>query len=396
MGTMKKNLIIVIALALAAWALFHFWPHSTVQAFSYQPVSVTRGDLSKAVEAAGNVAPQNRVDLRPPFSGRLEEVLVNEGDWVKKGQILAWLSSSERASLLDAARAQGPEELKKWQELYRPTPMLSPISGTLIARNFEPGQGVGGTDAVLAVSDRLIVKAAVDETDIAQVRVGQPAKITLDAYPGQPFDGRAVHIAYDAVIVSNVTNYTVEVAASKVPSFMRSGMTATVDFYTEKHPDVLLIPNDAIQPRKEKAPGGQGNSMADALRKDLAGGAAGSDAGGQGGQRGQHAGGWNGQRNPNWNGQRQGGKDTAGAGHGRHATVLVPGPVGANGKAGDPVEKEVRLGMSDGKNSEVLEGLNEGDTVLLKTIALPTAATGTNPFMPARPTANPNGGRRPS
>src|SRR6185436_13241208 len=101
------------------------------------------------------------------------------GDWVKKGQILAWLSSSERAALLDAARARGPEEVKKWEELYKPTPMLAPIAGTLIARNFEPGQGVNASDGVLVLSDRLIVRANVDETDIAQLRVGQAARLTL-------------------------------------------------------------------------------------------------------------------------------------------------------------------------------------------------------------------------
>ena len=394
---MKKTLIALVCLGLLGWGAYSFWPKKSGQAFTYQGVTVTRGDLAKTVEASGNVAPQNRVDLHPPFAGRLENVLVHEGEWVKKGQVLAWLSSQERASLLDAARAQGPDELKKWEDLYKPTPMLSPISGTIIASIYEPGQGVASTDAVITVSDRLIVKAAVDETDIAQVKVGQAAKLTLDAYPAQPFDGKAVQIAYDAVIVSNVTNYTVEVAADKIPAFMRSGMTATVDFYTEKHPDVLMIPNEAIQPRKDSGQGhgaGGGNSMANALRADVTGGgAAGADASGgqrQGGWNGQHAGGAG-------TGAHQHGAGADAAGHGRHGTVLVPGPTASNGKPGDPVEKEVRLGLSDGKNTEVLDGLAEGDTVLLKTIALPSAAAnGSNPFMPARPGAQAAPPRKPN
>jgi len=378
---MKKTLIAVACLLVLGWGAYKFWPHKSGQSFSYQAVTVTRGDLSKTVEASGNVAPQNRVDLHPPFAGRLEDVLVHEGDWVKKGQVLAWLSSQERASLLDAARAQGPDELKKWEDLYKPTPMLSPISGTIIASIFEPGQGIASTDAVITVSDRLIVKAAVDETDIAQVKVGQKAHMTLDAYPTQPFEGKAVQIAYDAIIVSNVTNYTVEVAADKIPPFMRSGMTATVDFYTDKHPNVLQIPNEAIQARKDGAghggAGGSGNAMASAYSA----GASGADgAGGSGKPQGQ--GGWNGQHGA-------GGHDhgAGGAGHGRKGTVLVPGPADSSGKPGDPVEKEVHLGMTDGKNTEVLDGLAEGDTVLLKTMSLPSASTASNPFMPSAPAA---------
>jgi macrolide-specific efflux system membrane fusion protein len=52
--------------------------------------------------------PQNRLEIKPPIAGRAEEVLVNEGELVKAGQIIAWMSSTDRAALLDAARAQGP------------------------------------------------------------------------------------------------------------------------------------------------------------------------------------------------------------------------------------------------------------------------------------------------
>jgi macrolide-specific efflux system membrane fusion protein len=391
MGTMKK-LLIFAALAVAGWGIYKFLPPKESQSFSYQAVAVARGELSKSIQASGSVAPQNRVGLRPPFSGRLESVLVNEGDWVKKGQILAWLSSAERAALLDAAQTGGPAEVKKWEDLYKPTPMLSPISGTLIARNFEPGQGVSASDAVLVVSDRLIVRANVDETDIAQLKVGQAARLTLDAYPDQPVDARAVHIAYEAKTVNNVTIYEVEVGANKTPAFMRSGMTASVDFFTEKHPNVLIIPSEAIQPHKEGEGKRGGNAMADAANANLSVGAgsprpASADAATG---EGQHR--WNGQRGEG----REGGHGKGdGAGHGHRATVLVPGPAGKNGKAGDPVEKEIRVGMSDGKNTEVVEGLAEGDTVLLKTVALPSAAAaGKNPFMPQRTGQRPPRGAR--
>ncbi len=338
-----KKIWIFVGVCLVLVAGYWLWPRKREPAVSYQTAQVERGDLSKSIQASGSVAPQNRVGLRPPFSGRVESVLVREGDFVKKGQILAWLSSSERAALLDAARARGPEEIKKWEELYRATPMLAPIAGTLIARSFEPGQGVSAADAILTLSDRLIVRANVDETDIAQVKVGQPARLTLDAYPDQPFAARAVHIAYEARNVSSVTVYEVEVAAEKTPAFMRSGMTASVDFYTERRSNVLLIPNEAIQPLKEDKDKKMGRGDA-----------------------------------------KEGG---------RRVMVLVPKSMTPSTKSAEPIEKAVHLGMSDGKYSEVLEGLAEGDSILVKSLALPSAASaGSNPFMPQR-TARPPRGR---
>ncbi len=77
---------------------------------------VSRGDLSVMVTATGTVKPYNRVEIKAPIPGRIEEVLVQEGEEVKKGQILARMSSVERAALLDAARAQGDAAVKRWEE----------------------------------------------------------------------------------------------------------------------------------------------------------------------------------------------------------------------------------------------------------------------------------------
>src|SRR5262249_54993338 len=146
----------------------------------------------------------------------------------KKGQVMAWMSSTERAALLDAASARGEDELKQWEELYRPTPILAPIPGTVIARNVESGQTFTVSDAVLTMSDRLTVKAQVDETDIAQIALKQRASIVLDAYPQEKLDAIVDQIAYDAKTVNSVTTYVVDVLPRNTPKFMRSSMTANV------------------------------------------------------------------------------------------------------------------------------------------------------------------------
>src|SRR5437879_3423656 len=100
---MKKFLIILIALALAAWGAWKWLgPKPAGSGQAWQRAELTRGDIIIGVQATGNVQPQNRVAIKAPVPGRIEQVLVREGDWVKRGQILAWMSSGDRASLLDA------------------------------------------------------------------------------------------------------------------------------------------------------------------------------------------------------------------------------------------------------------------------------------------------------
>jgi len=167
-------------------------------------VKVAKGDLDIKVSATGTVKPYNRVEIKPPIAGRVEEVLVNEGDLVRQGQVLAWMSSIERAALLDAARSQGDEVFKRWQEAYKLAPLLSPLEGTVIVRSVEPGQTVTTADPVVVISDRLIVEALVDETDLSFIQLGQKTEIHLDAYASEIFWGKVDHITYESQLVNNV------------------------------------------------------------------------------------------------------------------------------------------------------------------------------------------------
>ena len=215
----------------------------------YKTGKITRGGILAGIPTSGTVMPRNRLEIKPPISGRIEEVLVNEGDTVYRGQILLWLSSNDRATLLDAARAQGEEEYKKWQEVYKPAPIVAPLNGFIIQRGVEPGQSVGVSDAVLVMADKLIVKAQVDETDIGSIHLNQPVKIVLDAYPQSPIPGHVSHIAYESKVISNVVVYEVDVLPDSVPAYFRSGFSATVNFEQESRTDVLLLPLNAVRKR---------------------------------------------------------------------------------------------------------------------------------------------------
>jgi membrane fusion protein, macrolide-specific efflux system len=246
-GSKKKWIkgVAALGLVIAAGIAIKFGT-SRQRGIKYQIAEVTRGDIKSTILSTGTVAPYNRLDLKPPVAGRIEKVLVQEGQWVKAGQILAWMSSTERATLIDTARAKGPEELAYWEASYKMTPILAPGRGLIILKNSDSGTTVAQTDIVLSMSDRLIVKANVDETDLAQVKNGLSATIILDAFPTNPVDSSVVHVGYDAKTVNNVTTYEVDVAPKQIPPFMKSGMTANVTFLIEERENVLVVPASSI------------------------------------------------------------------------------------------------------------------------------------------------------
>jgi macrolide-specific efflux system membrane fusion protein len=294
---MKKYIIAAVVIAAMAGAYFFNQKQNGKKEadVSYKEYKVGRGDLKVTILSTGTVSPENRLEIKPPIAGRVEEILVNEGVMVKKGQVLAWMSSTERAALLDAATSQGPRELKQWEALYKPTPILAPINGTIILRNVESGQTFTNADSVFTMSDRLTVKAQVDETDISQVKLKQKAVLVLDAYAKESIPAIVDQIAFDAKTVNNVTTYLVDVLPEKTPEFMRSGMTANVTFEVELKAAVLVIPTDALKTADGRI------------------------------------------------------------------SVMAP----ASDPKEKPVEKQITTGITDGKRVEVLEGLEEGETILV-------------------------------
>ncbi|TAL34768.1 MAG: HlyD family efflux transporter periplasmic adaptor subunit [Spirochaetes bacterium] len=217
-----------------------------------EPETVSReakpftGDISVSIATTGTVQPRNRLEIKPAINGRIEEVLVSEGQAVRTGQVLVWMSSTERAALIDAARAQGGESTRYWEEAYKPIPVVSLINGTVIVRGVEPGATVSTTTAILVISDRLIVKADVDETDIGRVKTGQRAVIGLDAYPEVKVGARVDLISYESTVVNNVTMYKVEIIPDSVPEVFRSGMSANVSIVEKSRKKALLVPSEAI------------------------------------------------------------------------------------------------------------------------------------------------------
>jgi macrolide-specific efflux system membrane fusion protein len=248
---MKKKKIFLILSVLFVVILIFVILNSSTQKIEVQEKLQSR-ELHVEFRETGYVSPRNRLEIKPPFSGRIEKILVNEGDTIKKGQIIIWMSSSERAAMVDAARAISDEEYARWQEIYKPTPIVAPMSGFIIYRQKEPGQTVSAADAILVMADDLIIDANIDETDLRYISIGKKLSMYLDAYPQEQFDGVIEHISYEARVISNVTVYEVKIKPISKPNVFRSGMTATITITAESKKDAKSIPNNFITERDHK------------------------------------------------------------------------------------------------------------------------------------------------
>ena len=242
----RKVIVIIVMLLFAAAAIIGICFFNKSQNREGEaacvPLRPSRGDISLVISCNGTVEPRNRLEIKPAISGRVEKILVDEGYNVRAGQIVAWMSSEERAALIDAARAQGKDSVKYWEETYKPIPLLSPIAGTIIVRDIEPGQSVTSSSVILVVSDRLIVRAVVDETDIGKIRSGQRARVSLDAYPEVIATGSVAHISYESTVVNNVDR-EVDIIPERVPMF-QVGMIADIGIIRPKN--VMTLPLSAV------------------------------------------------------------------------------------------------------------------------------------------------------
>jgi HlyD family secretion protein len=130
--------------------------------------------------------------------------------------------------------------------------LVAPFSGTIATVGIKRGDTVGGTGsqtvAIYMVDESAFhVDVNISEADLANLRVGQAAKIELDALPGQQLDGSLDYIAPTGTTQQNVTTYLARVTLKPDGQQLRAGLSAAVSIITDQRKDVLLVPNGAIQ-----------------------------------------------------------------------------------------------------------------------------------------------------
>lgn len=250
---------------------------------------VAKGSVAPVLSVTGVVAADER-KLSPPAGGSVAQVYVKEGDLVTAGQKLlaldgddaqqdvniTWASyKSARARLQelrdkpasaaeiagqDAAVAKALADYRKADKARDSLVVTSPIAGTVIDLSVAVGdqagsaQGAGSQGdasglATVADLTKLYLRATADQADVSKVAVGQSAKVTLDALPGQEFTGRITSVDPVPETNQNVVTYTVYLAVDKLDPAARLGMTADVNIDLGKKDGILVVPNIAVRSR---------------------------------------------------------------------------------------------------------------------------------------------------
>ncbi|MDI6807360.1 MAG: efflux RND transporter periplasmic adaptor subunit [Candidatus Eisenbacteria bacterium] len=303
----------------------------------------------------------------------------------------------------------------------------APLSGIILQKNVEEGQIIssgissvsGGTlIAVVADMREVYVKADVDETDIAVIEPGQKAKVVADAYPDDIFEGEIVRIAPLAKVEQNVTTFEVTSKVANPQGKLKAGMNATVDIAAGERFGVLMVPNEALREPGRGLNRGEGNgekgsvsvspgpgktgeknapastdprasARGDDRSRRAGGGVAGEIPGGMAGQERQGAGeakeggvtggrpvGARGgygvltERSPGSGGAKEEGGGP-GASWGREKfDAAAPRPKAKQvmvGRGGKFVPEIVLAGINNFENTEILQGLKEGDEIQILT-----------------------------
>jgi HlyD family secretion protein len=135
------------------------------------------------------------------------------------------------------------------------TRITSPVDGIVIKRAIEKGQTVAASlqaPELFVIAQNLSdmqVDASVDESDVGRIRTGQRATFTVDAFPGQTFEGSVRQVRKAAQTIANVVTYVAVVGFSNTGGRLLPGMTANVRVVTDARDSVLKVPNAALRVR---------------------------------------------------------------------------------------------------------------------------------------------------
>ncbi|MBA4138242.1 MAG: efflux RND transporter periplasmic adaptor subunit [Opitutus sp.] len=291
--------------------------------------------ITHVVTATGKVQPETEVKISPEVAGELIQIAVQEGQSVKKGDLLvrikpdfyraqleqqeASLASARATSVLSQARlTKAEQDFKQANDLYQKqliadseflaaqtnlnvakadfdssvaqirrtegsvdqsrdqlakTTIYSPMDGSISSLTSEEGERVVGTNQFagteimrIANLDSMEVRVKVNENDIINVKVGDHAIVTVDAFPGRKFEGKVREISSSALSTGasgsaaaslaasasdEVTNFLVKISITDRDAKLRPGMSATVDIETETVANVIAVPIQSVTVRAE-------------------------------------------------------------------------------------------------------------------------------------------------
>lgn len=279
---------------------------------------ITRGTIMQKVTGSGQIRPEVQVKISARVAGKILKLYAEEGDRVKKGQLLVELDQEQYQAALERAEStklsmranekklksdliraknlheqglmseaefeavqasheaaesntrQAQASVKEAKDALAKTRLHADMDGTVSMLNKEEGEIALGAqfqeDVIMIVADLTKMEAAIeiDENDVVNVSMGDTADVEIDAFADTTFKGVVTKIANSATVKGlgtqeQVTNFEVTVALFDYNEKFRPGMSTTVDIITETRDDVLKVPIQAVTVRPkdklEKKPG---------------------------------------------------------------------------------------------------------------------------------------------
>jgi HlyD family secretion protein len=319
-ATVRKRRFVLAAAAAAVLVASIWWLRSGGNDgdVTYSTGKVTSDRLVVTVNATGTLQPTKKVDVGSELSGIMESVAVDYNDQVTKGQVLARLDTlrlsaealqskaqlavaealleERRASVVEAeaemnrmsavrkasggrvpsqqdfdaakatlsraraqvASAEAQIELSRARLDFDSTNLAkaeirSPIDGVVLSRDVEPGQTIAASlqaPKLFQLAEDLAkmeLEVDVDEADVGQVRQGQEATFTVDAYPERIFPARITQLRFASETVNGVVTYKAVLQVANTDHALRPGMTATADIIVATVEKALLVPNEVLR-----------------------------------------------------------------------------------------------------------------------------------------------------
>lgn len=305
----KKKWMLIVACVVVLAAIVYALTGGKKEApvMDYETARVEKATIGNSVTATGTIEPVTKVEVGTQVSGIIDKIYVDYNSVVHKGQIIAELDKTNLMSELNSAKsnlagaksdldyqranykrikalydkelvsgneydtallslrqaestyAQRKEAVSKAQTNWGYAIITSPIDGIIISKAVEEGQTVAAsysTPTLFTIAQDLTdmrVIADVDEADIGEVEVGQRVSFTVDAYPGETFEGKVTQVRLEATTESNVVTYEVVISASNKDLKLKPGLTANVTIFTLERNNIVSVPTKALRftPTKE-------------------------------------------------------------------------------------------------------------------------------------------------
>lgn len=225
------------------------------------PGGIAAGDTATAkingvmCSAAGSFEVKEETELTATTSGDIDVLLMKEGSYVKKNQVVINLSSEEMENRLQSAKEQyedAKEQYENQLDSLEDYTITAPISGEIITKNTKTGDnismGSSGASVLATIYDLSAVtfEMSIDELDVLNVKEKMKVTVTADALEGQTYSGYVQNISLESSAMGGVTQYPVTVKINKVGDLL-PGMNVTGEIVLESVTDVMAIPSSALQ-----------------------------------------------------------------------------------------------------------------------------------------------------